>query len=280
MPALVYEQHCHTPLCRHADGLPEAYAAVAERRGLAGVVVTCHNPMPDSYGHSGRMRASEMGEYLNMIAAAAETFAGRVDVRAGIECDFFPGYESHVEHQLATYHFHHVLGSVHPHLAIWRRHHYVKSNPVQTQVNYFEQLAQAAETKLFDTISHPDLIKNMTADHWNIARIRMAIAEALDRIAATGCAMELNTSGLLKHIAEMNPAPEILAMMNERDIPVVIGADAHVPSRVAAGFEDAYALLLDAGYKNVSYFLERERHEIPIPAAHDSLIPATETADA
>lgn len=280
MPALVYEQHCHTPLCRHADGLPEAYAETALRRGLAGVVVTCHNPMPESYGHSGRMRECETDEYFQMIATAAERYAGRVDVRAGLECDFFPGYESHVEQQLAAHEFHHVLGSVHPHLAIWRRQFYVKGDPVQTQVNYFEQLAEAAETKLFDTISHPDLIKNMTADHWNIARIRMAIAHVLDRIAATGCAMELNTSGLLKHIAEMNPEPEILAMMHERGIPVVVGADAHVPVRVAADFEDAYTLLEDAGYDRVSYFLERKRHDIAITDARESLIPVEQTADA
>lgn len=279
MPALVYEQHCHTPLCRHADGLPEAYAAVALRRGLAGVVVTCHNAMPESYGHSGRMRADEIEPYFHMIETATERYAGRVDVRAGIECDFFPGFESHVEQQLDAHDFNHVLGSVHPHIAIWRRQFYVKGDPVQTQVNYFDQLAEAAETKLFDTISHPDLIKNMTANHWNIARIRTAIAHTLDRIAATGCAMELNTSGLLKHVSEMNPAPEILAMMHERSIPVVVGADAHVPIRVAADFEDAYALLEQAGYTHVSHFLDRKRHDIAITDARDSLIPVPATAD-
>ena len=44
---LLYESHCHTPLCKHAHGLPIDYAAVALRRGLKGLIVTCHCPLPD-----------------------------------------------------------------------------------------------------------------------------------------------------------------------------------------------------------------------------------------
>ena len=37
---VLYEQHMHTPLCKHARGEPGDYAAVAEQRGLKGIVVT------------------------------------------------------------------------------------------------------------------------------------------------------------------------------------------------------------------------------------------------
>ena len=55
---LIYESHSHTPLCKHADGWPVDYAAVAEERGLKGLIVTCHNPMPD--GFSSGVRMAEM----------------------------------------------------------------------------------------------------------------------------------------------------------------------------------------------------------------------------
>ena len=29
---ILYESHCHTPLCKHALGEPEEYAAEAEKR--------------------------------------------------------------------------------------------------------------------------------------------------------------------------------------------------------------------------------------------------------
>jgi len=278
MKPLVYEQHCHTPLCRHADGDPPSYAARALERGLAGIVFTCHNPMPKSYGHSGRMLSSEVDEYIQLIERTRRQFAGQLDVRLGMECDYFPGYEDHVAATLDSAEFHHVLGSIHPFLAIWRRRFQEDADPLATQINYFDQLAASAESGLFDTISHPDLVKNMTTDGWDFDRLIPHVQRCLDRIAATGCAMELNTSGLLKTIPEFNPNPTMLRMMRERDIPVVVGADAHVPQRVAADFERAYDWLAQAGYTHVSYFLSRTRHELPLADARASLIPDA-TAD-
>ena len=62
-----------------------------------------------------------------------------------------------------------------------------------------------------------------------------------------------------------------LAMMCERGIPIVIGADAHVPERVGDGDLTALGLLSDAGYGEVSYFIERKRQTVPIRAAIESL---------
>ena len=50
--------------------------------------------------------------------------------------------------------------------------------------------------------------------------------------------MELNTSGLDNVVAEMSPRLSKLEEMRQRRIPVVIGADAHDPHRVAVNFED------------------------------------------
>lgn len=274
MPPLVYETHCHTPLCRHADGEPIAYAAMAIRRGLRGITFTCHNPMPESYGNPGRMLESEVPQYRELIQRAADGFRGKLDVRVGLECDYFPNYVDHVRRQIDTMQLSYVIGSVHPFLGIWRRRFVIDGDPMQTQANYFDQLAEAAETRLFDTISHPDLIKNMLVAKWDIhhVAINLAIRSCLDRIAATGTAMELNTSGVLKTVPEMNPNPLMLAMMREREIPVVVGADAHVPERVSADFERAYDLLEAAGYMKVSHFIDRKRHEIAIAEARASLV--------
>jgi histidinol-phosphatase (PHP family) len=136
---------------------------------------------------------------------------------------------------------------------------------------YFEHLALSAESGLFDTLAHPDLIKNESPRDWDFERLRPHVARALDRIAATGVAMELNTSGVQKSLPEMNPSPAMLAMMLERGIPVVIGADAHVPERVGDGYAEALRLLDWAGYREVSFFVDRQRHSVPIPDALASM---------
>ncbi len=271
MEPLLYESHMHTPLCRHARGEPEEYAAQAQKRGLKGIIVTCHNPLPDGIAQSSRMYLEDWPEYLRIIQRAREVWAGRVDVRLGLEADYLPGLESFIEKQLASESFNHVLGSVHPQLKIYQERYY-HGDDVAFQKQYFDHLAQAAETQLYDTLSHPDLVKNMAPEFWNVDEMLPHIQRALDRIATAGTAMELNTSGLLKAIPEMNPAPEILREISSRGIPIVIGADAHIPERVAADYETALDLLEDAGFQNISFFLDRKRQQVSIADARASLI--------
>ena len=274
---VLYEMHMHTPLCKHARGEPEDYAAAARRRGMKGIVVTCHNPTDDGWSPGERMSVAELDDYVAMVESARAAWSGRVDVRLGIESDYVPGMEPWLEklHDMAT--FHHVLGSVHPHLRDYQER-YFDGDVKAFQRTYFEHLAMAAETGLFDTIAHPDLIKNFVpppADvappAWDPEQEMDVIRPCLDRIAATGTAMELNTSGLNKAVPEMNPGQTILQEMHQRGISVVIGADAHDPHRVGADFDTALDTLGAVGYACTSIFLDRRRIDIPLDQARRSL---------
>lgn len=267
---LLYESHCHTPLCKHAYGEPDEYAAVALERGLKGITFTCHCPLPDGYSAPVRMAPEQFDDYVAMIAATRAKFAGRLDVRLGLESDYYPGVESWLEELHARAPLSHVLGSIHYQIPEYRKRHFTGDVRAYQEL-YFEHLAMSAETGLFDTLAHPDLIKNESPLDWDFERLRPVIARALDRIAATGVAMELNTSGIEKALPEMNPSPSMLAMMREREIPVVIGADAHFARRVGDGYLTALSLLEDAGYSEVSFFIDRKRRSVPIKLAAESL---------
>jgi histidinol-phosphatase (PHP family) len=264
---MLYEMHMHTPMCHHAFGEPQDYAQVAEQRGLKGIVVTCHNPTNDGWSPTVRMSVDEFGEYVDLVDQAAQVWRGRVDVRLGLESDYVPGMEPWLEELHAMAPLNHVLGSVHPHLPQYKERFHLGD----IEQFYFEHLALAAESGLFDTLGHPDLVKNIEPEAYDLPRLMGTICDTLDRIAAAGTAMELNTSGLNKVVPEMNPAPEILREMRQRNIPVVIGADAHKPERVAADFVQALDTLGAAGYSTVSNFLNRERIELPIEAVRASL---------
>ncbi|MCC6458559.1 MAG: histidinol-phosphatase [Caldilineaceae bacterium] len=268
--AILYESHMHTPLCKHAQGEPEAYAAVAAERGLAGIIVTCHNPPVDGWSPGVRMADNQFDSYVQMVERACQAWEGRVDVRLGMECDFVPGMEAGLERQLQRAEFNHILGSVHPQIAQYRERFFT-GDTLAFQRTYFEHLAMAAETGLFDTLAHPDLVKNEFPQEWQVERIADTLAESLDRIAAAGTAMELNTSGLQKKLPEMNPGRSILVEMQARGIPVVLGADAHVPARVAADYVPALQLLKELGFTHVNFFLNRQRQEVAIEDALASL---------
>lgn len=267
---ILYESHSHTPLCKHADGMPTEYAAVAQQRGLKGLIVTCHNPMPDGFSSRVRMAEEQFDEYVNLVESTRQEWSDRVDVRLGIEADYFEGYEAYLDKQLQSADFHFVLGSVHPQIPEFRER-YWQDDLREVQRTYFRLLADAAETGLFDSISHPDLVKNFTVKRWNEEEILDDIRPQLDRIAATGVAMELNTSGANKTIPEMNPFPGMLREMSKRGIPVTLGADAHCPQRVADGYEEAMRLLSECGYDEVNFFLNRQRIPVLIDEAMKSL---------
>ena len=267
---ILYESHCHTPLCKHAVGAPGEYAAIAEIRGLKGIIVTCHSPLPDRFSAGVRMAPEQYETYVKMVAEAREFWQGRVDVRLGLESDYYPGIEPWLEELHARVPLHHVLGSVHNQVGDYRKLYYPGTYFGYQQV-YYEHLAEAAETGLYDTLAHPDLIKNEDPGAWDFSLIQPFVERALDRIAATGVAMELNTSGLNKSLPEMNPGPEQLKLMRERGIPVVLGADAHEPQRIADRYPEALRQLQAVGYESVSLFLDRQRQDIPIPTALASL---------
>lgn len=261
--ALFYDSHMHTPLCKHAWGEPEEYAQQALKAGLKGIIFTCHCPMPDGFWPTVRMSESEFDTYVGLVQRAADAFKGKLDIRLGIESEYFPGHEEYIRNLHQRAEFHYVLGAVH-----WQAKEYLNKFETGTIENfrrtYFDHLAKSAESGLYDCLAHPDLVKNYHPDSWCFAIVKNSVATALDRIAATGVAMELNTSGLNKSYSEMNPGNEMLRMMAERKIPIVVGSDSHRPVRVGEHFVTALNNLSEAGFEKVSYFLNRQRIDLKI----------------
>ncbi|MGF1677671.1 MAG: histidinol-phosphatase [Candidatus Methylacidiphilales bacterium] len=267
---MVYETHMHTPLCKHAIGTISEYADVAAARGLKGITVTCHCPLPDGMSSEVRMSPEQWGEYLDMVAQAREEAAGTIDILLGLESDYLPGLEPWLEKLHSSASLHYILGSVHPQIHEYKER-YLRDNWPLFHRQYFSSLVEAAQTGLFDCLSHPDLVKNVGSEHWNLESHFDHILHCLDAIAETGIAMELNTSGRYKTIPEMNPSFSILKAMRERGIPVVVGADAHCPERVCEGYQEAYMLLESAGYSSVRFFKNRQAADILIRDARHAL---------
>jgi len=269
---LLFDSHMHTPLCKHASGHPSEYVATGHAAGLRGIIFTCHSPMPDRWSHAVRMAPDQFEDYLRLVEEGCQAAPAGFEVRLGLESDFFPGMEPWLDALHRRAHFHYILGSVHWHVPEYRDafwHGDIRA----FQRQYFEHLAEAAETGLFDALAHPDLIKNADPEAWDAGGLETVIDAALDRIAASGVAMELNTSGAYKIYPEMNPGLTILRRMRVRGIPVVLGSDSHTPVRVADGFLRALDQLEAAGYAQVQVFESRQSRAIPIPEARASLQP-------
>jgi histidinol-phosphatase (PHP family) len=250
----LFDSHIHTPLCKHAKGSPLEYAQAALERGLAGIVITDHMPMPAWFDAPWRMALSELDRYLEWVLEAKAAMQGRLEVRIGLEADFHPGTERFVEKVLGRYPWDYVMGSVH-YLGAWGfdnpdfKEEYEWRDLEGIYRDYYALVVQAAQTGLFDAIGHLDLPKK-----FGHAQPAPSLAiPALEAIASADMALDYNTAGLRKPIAEIYPAVGLCRVAAQLGIPFVLGSDAHAPAEVGYAFEEAVQTLEGVGGQMVTF---------------------------
>jgi histidinol-phosphatase (PHP family) len=201
----------------------------------------------------------DIASYLDAIVAAKER---GLPVKLGLEVDYEPGREEETRRVLEPYPWDYLLGSIHfidgfgidgkPRLIdevgveeAWRR--------------YFETLVAAARSGLFDSLSHPDLVKisGERVDGFDYGPVAEAIADS-------GIAIEVSTAGLRKPVGELYPDPGFLRACRERSVAVTLASDAHYPELVGRDFDRALELLRSMGYETITVFEAREPRQVPL----------------
>jgi len=258
---LLFDSHMHTPLCGHASGHPREYAQAALDTGLSGICFTDHMPMPAWYDAPWRMRLDQLAEYVDTVREVQAEYAGRLTVRLGLEADFHPGTERFVERVLGTHEWDYVIGSVH-YIGAWGFDNpefvaeYGERDLETLYRDYYTLVEGAARSGLFDSVGHLDLPKKFGhRDPGSDAALR-----ALDVLAAHGLALDFNTAGWRKPVAQAYPSPFLTQAAAERGLPFVLGSDAHKPEEVGFHFGDALAQIGEAG-GHVVTFAGRQRRE-------------------
>ena len=197
----------------------------------------------------------------------------QTDLRLGIEADYVSGREDRIARFLDAREWDYVIGSVHfigdagVDLAgpqwdhVWGR----GDRPDRVWERYFDTLAQAARSGLYDIMAHPDLVKV-----WGGARPqpdrdpRHYYEPAVEAMLDAGVAMELSTAGLRKPVGELYPAPALLEMAVDAGLPIALSSDAHEPGELGYRYDDAQAALAAAGVTELCVFEGRRRRMEPI----------------
>ena len=258
------DYHLHTPLCRHATGEPVAYAGRAVEIGLAEIGFSDHSPMPQDNFDDWRMSDRQLDEYVANVRLARQRFP-QLTIRLGLEVDYLPGQEAWIRKLAARHPWDYFIGSVHYVSDSWdidnpaKLSEWKKRDAFEVWSAYFERLAQAAMSGLFDIIGHADLPKKFgfrpTRDCGPLYRKFILAA------ATAGCAVELNTAGLRKDCREIYPSAELLRLARRRHVPITFGSDAHAPQEVGLNFAEAVALARLTGYTESCRF-SRRQHEL------------------
>ena len=200
------------------------------------------------------------------VGAVVEAKARGLPVKLGLEVDYVAGRERETAAALEGYDWDYLLGSVHfvdgfgvdvePGLVeklgageAWRR--------------YFVWLRNAARSGLFDSLSHPDLVKHhgprATAED-----VHYLHEETADAIEAAGVCVEVSAAGLHKPVRELYPDPPLLAACRARGVPITLASDAHEPQNVGRDLDRAIDLARSVGYDTVTVFESRQRRQEPL----------------
>jgi histidinol-phosphatase (PHP family) len=195
------------------------------------------------------------------------------DLRLGIEADWVSGREDRMAALLDAREWDYVVGSV----------HFLRDRGVDSDYGgdwdvwdtardadevwkaYFETLAHAASSGLYDIMAHPDLVKVWGAERPQPEKDpRYYYEPAVEAMAAAGVAAEVSTAGLRKTVGELYPAPALMEMLVDAGVPIALSSDAHVPDQLGFRYEDAVAFLADHGVTEIATFAGRVRRMEPI----------------
>ena len=259
------DYHTHTPLCRHATGEPIELAAQALKVGLTELGFSDHNPMPRDDFDDWRMRASQLDTYVANVREAQKRYP-QLSIKLGLEVDYLPGYEDWVRDLARRYPWDYLIGSVHYLSESWAIDHpqqlaeWKSRDTFEVWAAYFERLAMAADSKLFDIIGHADLCKKF--GFYPKQDCTELFIRFMDAARLSGVAIELNTAGLRKECREIYPSPAILKLAAQAGVPITFGSDAHAPGEVGLNLAEAVQLARDVGYTQSLRFTKRARESV------------------
>ncbi len=267
--------HNHPGYC-DGSGSVEDYIEAARAAGLVAVGVSSHAPVP--FACDWTMTVERFAQYVADVRAAQATWRGRFPVWLGVELDYLdpalvPNGAAFQREVVLGRGLDYAVASLHfvgrdPEGRPWAVDESDESFARQVATVYRGDVRRLVEdyygtlerlTSWARTLPVPVVVGHLDkVKQWNVGEryfsesaswYREAVERVLAAIRAAGVPIEVNTAGLRRPIGAPYPGEWILRRCRELGIPVVVGADAHQPGDVAAGFVAARELLAAVGYR-------------------------------
>lgn len=252
------DRHCHCDFSIDAVGSIAEYCAAAVQKGLRRLTLTTHyDEIPGSTAgvnfmarRGQRVPTSPelLQPYVDDIRRAQEQFAPQgLLVEAGLEFGWYRGCEERVAMLRERFGVVWILVGLHELDAISfasRRDHpacFARYSADGFLERYFEEIAAAAESGVFDAIAHLDYYRKYGSSYYGDALTeasRRPLQAALDVMASRQVAAEINTSGLRRRAGDWFPDRTLVEQMIERGVRIAsLGSDAHRPEDVGDAFD-------------------------------------------
>lgn len=212
-----------------------------------------------------QVMVSELHDFVNLINSAKREWAEKgVELKLGIEADYFVGGEQELAAILDKYEFDYIIGSVHfyngwgfdnPDL----QHKFNDFDLNELYTNHFETVKHAAASGLFDFIAHLDNIKafNHRPSEENLLPLYQDVAATLVR---HDVATEVNPGLYYRYpVKEMCPSPMFLKVLLQEGVKFTTSSDAHFPNDIGIYNDNILEQLTENGLTEIATFSERTR---------------------
>lgn len=237
--------HTHTYRCNHARGEERAYVECAIESGLEVLGFSDHTPylFPGDFYSDFRMRPEQLEGYVDTVLALKKEYARDIEIRLGLEAEYYPAYFEDLLKLLEPYPMEYLL--LGQHLVgneIGEKYCGRPTDDPDMFKRYCAQTVEALKTGHFLYFAHPDLI-NFTGDS---ELYRREMRRMCEQVKALDIPLEVNLLGLMSH--RNYPNDTFWQIAGEVGNRVVFGADAHDPERVYVKSEEQQAQALVEKY--------------------------------
>ena len=221
--------HTHTPRCKHAEGSEREYIEAAIEHGFTVLGFSDHTPQPFEGGFVStiRMDMEELDGYTDTLKALREEYADRIDIRIGLEVEYYPRYFEKLMREIRKRDIDYIILGQHfvpeEEEGIYAGH---GTDSEDELAAYVDQVMEALDTGEFMYLAHPDLIR-YTGEHDTYIRHMTRLCEyARDN----GVMLEVN--GLGFGTGRWYPREDFFKLASSMGCRFVYGCDAHSPGQL------------------------------------------------
>lgn len=191
-----YVFHVHTYRCGHASkDMDEMYVKRALSMGADSITFTDHAPFPGD-PFTGRMKYSQLDEYIESLTRLKEKYQGKIDVHIGLEIEYLPSYWSYYE-ELRTNKDIEVLMIGQHHYELSRGEYSFNATLEENEyVGICKAINEGISTGLFDVVAHPDRAFRKERE-WTIGMAAFSF-KIIDNAGKHNVLLEKNYSSMKK----------------------------------------------------------------------------------
>lgn len=267
------DMHMHTWFSTDSEACPRDMADEAVRKGLKTICFTDHFDKDDlEWGEEGIF---DVDAYFVEMQKLQEEYAGKLNIRIGIELGLRTYLKDYYEELTKKYPFDFVIGSV---------HNVPYKKDTEGNILYTDPAAEKLftdrtdkeayrlmmETTLenvrtsdcFQTLGHLDYVVRYGKSRekeYSYTDYADIIDEILKLLIEKEKGLEVNSAGLKYGLPFAHPHPDVLKRYRELGGEIItIGADAHKPEHIAYDFAKAEEILKSCGFKYYTEFFEQK----------------------